>query len=396
MDRSELVCASSGVVSPYVASAPIAALPRDRDAQVLCVPVLLRPGGFLLALPTGSVPPSLLAAGAEADATGMHGPSTTLEVAAVEEDEDASERPVSDSLSVLVVDLSDDALQYLAPYDSEAGLAVVSFDPVHPDRFPSAEDLLVLARSWLRSAAHDRAACYTAAEEEREPEGAPSGGALPGEAKGDGPVGAACFPTGSSASRACSSAALPGSQAKGGPRHALLSGECVWPAVKGEASSHGPPSSGAFGGRRTGQAPGRFGAGQAEGEVSAALAQQSNALAVLVTHLISQASEASADFGGGASGSALSSKGSARREKLQAELANYTGAFMVSVAQAGARRMNPTAPPPRSLDELRSSPAQVTDHLLSGEVDGTLDLLSLMRVAMEQAGQDHGKWEVAS
>ena len=38
--------------------------------------------------------------------------------------------------------------------------------------------------------------------------------------------------------------------------------------------------------------------GQAEGEVSAALTQQSNALTMLVTHLISQASEAS-DFGGG-------------------------------------------------------------------------------------------------
>ena len=163
--------------------------------------------------------------------------------------------------------------------------------------------------------------------------------------------------------------------------------------------------------------------GQVEGEVSAALTQQSNALTMLVTHLISQASEASADFGGGSSGSGLSSKGSARREKLQAELANYTGAFMLSVAQAGARRMNPTAPPPRSLAELRSSPApfrfteyveryggyqhqrelgliqymlcQVTDLLLSGEVDGTLDLLSLMHVAVEQAAQDHGKWEVA-
>ena len=78
---------------------------------------------------------------------------------------------------------------------------------------------------------------------------------------------------------------------------------------------------------------------------------------------------------------------------------------------------------PGSLAELRSSPApfrfteyveryggyqhqrelgliqymlcQVTDLLLSGEVDGTLDLLSLMHVAVEQAAQDHGKWEVA-
>ncbi|CAE7249345.1 FUBP3, partial [Symbiodinium necroappetens] len=261
MDRSDLVCASSGVVAPYVASAPIAALPRDKEAQVLCVPVLLRPGGFLLALPTGSVPPALLAAGAEPEAVGMHGPSTTLEVAAVEEDEDGSERPVSDSLSVLLVDLSDEALKFLVPYDSEAGLSVVSFDPV-------------------------------------------------------------------------------------------------------------------------------------EGEVSAALTQQSNALTMLVTHLISQASEASADFGGGASGSGLSSKGSARREKLQAELANYTGAFMLSVAQAGARRMNPTAPPPRSLAELRSSPApfRFTEYV---ERYGGYQHQRELGLIQYMLCQDHGKWEVA-
>ena len=96
---------------------------------------------------------------------------------------------------------------------------------------------------------------------------------------------------------------------------------------------------------------------------------------------------------------------------------------MVAVAQSGFKRMNPTSPPPRSLEDLRATPSpfkfteyveryggfqsqrdlgliqfmlsQIADLLLSGEVEGTLDLISLMLVAVEQAAQDHGKWDVA-
>ncbi|CAE7257709.1 unnamed protein product [Symbiodinium microadriaticum] len=241
--------------------------------------------GFLLALPTGSVPPTLLAAGAEADATGMHGPSTTLEVAAVEEDEDGGERPVSDSLSVLLVDLSDDALQYLAPYDSEAGLAVVSFDLVHPDRFPGAEDLLVLARSWLRAAAHDRAALYTAAEEEREPQGAP---------QVESPL---WRPAGLKPPK---------------PKRVTHAPQAPVPVLQQPCARrmHPPP----------GPAPFRF-----------------------------------------------------------TEYVERYGGYQQQ----------------RELGLIQYMLCQITDLLLSGEVEGTLDLLSLMHVALEQAAQDHGKWEVA-
>lgn len=40
MDPSELVFASAGLIVPYVAKAPVAAIPRDRSALVLCTPVL--------------------------------------------------------------------------------------------------------------------------------------------------------------------------------------------------------------------------------------------------------------------------------------------------------------------------------------------------------------------
>ena len=66
---------------------------------------------------------------------------------------------------------------------------------------------------------------------------------------------------------------------------------------------------------------------------------------MLVNHLISQASEASGDFSVGFGGSTgLSSKGSAKREKLQEELAASTGAFMLAVAQNGFRGDDARAP----------------------------------------------------
>ena len=65
------------------------------------------------------------------------------------------------------------------------------------------------------------------------------------------------------------------------------------------------------------------------------MAQQGGALTLLVNHLINQAADSSADFGTGAAGSSsLSSKGTARRDRLQAELAEHSGAFMLAV---GAR-----------------------------------------------------------
>ena len=142
---------------------------------------------------------------------------------------------------------------------------------------------------------------------------------------------------------------------------------------------------------------------------------------MLVNHLISQASEASGDFSAGPGGSAgLSSKA---REKLQEELAASTGAFMLAVAQNGFRRMFPAQAVPKTLEEMMQEPraflfsqyleryggyqqqrdfgvmmfmlSQIADQMLAGNYLGAMDRLSLMIVAIEQAAQDSGKWEVA-
>ena len=94
----------------------------------------------------------LRASGAEPDAQGMHGPSTTLEVPAAEEDEVGGERLLDgESLSVLLVDLDESAAAYLEPYDQDAGFQVVPFDPVHPDRFPDVTSPVPGAVPWHTS-----------------------------------------------------------------------------------------------------------------------------------------------------------------------------------------------------------------------------------------------------
>ena len=67
----------------------------------------------------------------------------------------------------------------MQPYDSDAGLSVVPFDPVSPQRFPEVNQLLALTRAWLRTVNDDRTAFYSAVEQEERrawPRGGPGGG----------------------------------------------------------------------------------------------------------------------------------------------------------------------------------------------------------------------------
>ena len=470
MNASELLYASSGLLVPYTVKAPVAGVPRDRDALVLCAPLLQRGGGFLLCLPTGSVPPNLLASGLEAPASGLHGPSTVLEVPALEEDEEGVEEPTSDTLSVLVVDVDDTAAAHMAPYDPADGTSVVPFDPVLPHRFPEVGRLLALTRAWLRAQQDDRLGFYSAVEEgeaglpeEEAPEAAPADpvGAKKAAAK------AKRVTTNQLASQIDQllsamprltdqlqqlgarqqaleervSAAPAGSTQRPKPAHQMpffppknLTG--AGGSASAFASYFGPPpKTGPAKAAAADQAPAHAavspealdpeGADDPQSSsLQGALAQQGSALTLLVNHLIAQASENSGDFGGGAAGSSsLSSKGTARRDRLQAELAEHTGNFMLAVVQMGFRRMYPAGQQPRSLEEVRANPppfrfqdyieryggygqqrdlglvafmvSQIADLLISGEVEGALDSLSLLLVALEQAAQDSGKWEVA-
>jgi len=155
----------------------------------------------------------------------------------------------------------------------------------------------------------------------------------------------------------------------------------------------------------------------AAGSATQALIQQSQAVTALVAHLIGQ--ESFVDLSSGSS-SSLSTKGTAKREKLQSELAHRSGNFMLLVAQAAFRRMRPTDALPQTLKEFQGRSlftryfekqggyqsqrelalvqwmmAHIADCLLAEETKGAQELVSLGMVMIDQACQDGGKWEVA-
>ena len=153
------------------------------------------------------------------------------------------------------------------------------------------------------------------------------------------------------------------------------------------------------------------------GGATHALIQQSQATTALVAHLINQ--DSLVDLSSGSS-SSLSTKGAAKRERLQTELASRSGNFMLQVAQSAFRRMRPTDSLPTELEDFRGGSlftkffekqggyqsqrdlaltqwmlAHIADCLLSEDVKGAQELVALSMVATDQACQDGGRWDVA-
>ncbi|CAE7299501.1 Ttll6a [Symbiodinium microadriaticum] len=428
---AQLLFASEGYVQPFLARPPVGGSPGEPDRQVLCIPVVPRKGGFLLALPVGAVPPNLLAQGNEADAQAMFGPSTTLSVPAMVEEEDGGEVPAGSALEVLVVDLAESACEFLEPYDPLLLIDPVPFSSEAPGSFPEGAQLVSLCKAWARTVAAERTAFYSALEAEVEqgdldPEAAAQARAAPQRQKQKrvttnqlaeqiGSI-SELLPALSNQLQALSEKqqALEQKVAMGVPsaapqpahRQPFALPAAGAPTSKAGAMAQlagvlGPPPKAraepAIPEPAVQEPPSLEGVGEileaGPSPMAAALAQQTEALTQLVGHLI------------------------------QAELSMQTGNFMLAVAQNGHRRMFPTEAVPKSLEELRREPrrftfsqylerhggyqhqkdlglimymvCQVSDMLLAGSEEGALDLLSLLMVCLEQAALDHGKFEVA-
>ncbi|CAE7647543.1 unnamed protein product [Symbiodinium sp. KB8] len=304
----------------------------------------------------------------------------------MEEEEDGGEVPSSGSLEVLVVDFADSALEYIEPFDPFGVTDPVPFSEASPNAFPQGGQLVSLSQAWVRTIMVDRTAFYSAQEADQ-PE---ADGAL-------------------------------------SEKHQVLEDGSRWGAASLAGSLGPPPKAAAAPAAPALQAPlppdALEGVERPEDDPALVLHWRfKQRLSQLVTHLI-QASEASGDFGAGPSSSGLSSRASAKREKLQSELAQRTGNFMLAVAQNGFKRMYPSEAVPHSLEEFGREPrrftfaqylerhggyqhhkdlglimfmvSQVADTLISGSREGALDLLSLLMVCLEQASLDNGKFEVA-
>ena len=153
--------------------------------------------------------------------------------------------------------------------------------------------------------------------------------------------------------------------------------------------------------------------------VARAILQQSAALNSLVAHLTS--SDPISDLSSAASsGTSLSTKGAARREKMQAELSAGASQFFMQLQQQLFRRMHPTRVVPKTEEDLvgsgvtmtsyleryggyRNKPenamvmwmlAHIADASAQGDHHKAREYLALTIAAVEQAAMD-GNWNIA-
>ncbi|CAE7219683.1 unnamed protein product [Symbiodinium microadriaticum] len=281
-------------------------------------------------------------AGLSGDAEAMFGPSTVLTVPAMEEQEDGAEVATESSIEVLVVDFSDATAAYLEPFDplsledpvpfSEEGERIAFYsaqegedealEPADPVEAPAAaakakEKRVTTAQlaeqlgsiSKLLPAISDRLQDLAERQKDLETKVTAQSSAPPPPA---GPAHKQPF-------------ALPTSKAPqvaANPTQALVSALGPPPRSRPLALGAAPEPPLPL------PAPPDDEGGQ-DATTASALAQQTAALTQLVSHLI-QASDGSGDFVGAPAPSGLSSRASAKRERLQAELAQRTGNFMLA------------------------------------------------------------------
>eukprot|EP00435_Cladocopium_sp_Y103_P042614 s3587_g11.t2 len=161
--------------------------------------------------------------------------------------------------------------------------------------------------------------------------------------------------------------------------------------------------------------------GGGDNQVISALAQQSQAITQLVAHLAG-GGDAMADLATSSQspGLGLNTKGVARREKMQSELAMRTSNYFMQVQQQLYKRMYPAKAVPRTVEELAQADVSMTAYLeryggykgardtgltmwivahamdaaAMDDFHATKEYLALLAAALEQSALD-GSWHVA-
>lgn len=152
----------SGFLELYTLAWPPETAVLDDATVSMAMVVLLRPGGLLLALPNGAIPPEELAAAAVQEEDVLLGPHHVFSVPGFRDD--GPDQPEDDQeVDVLVVDVSSEILPAMARYSEVDGATLCFSDD--PSLLPSPEPLLVMVRQWLLMQASTKAAFYSAEEE---------------------------------------------------------------------------------------------------------------------------------------------------------------------------------------------------------------------------------------
>ena len=144
-----------------------------QQRPVLCLPLMQRLAGLLIALPASlSVEAASLSS---SPGQTIIGPLKLVELSLAEEGDDGEDALTDKVVSVLLLDLEEDALTFMSLFDpvADSGLAE-SFEATAPHMIPSGPAALEKAREWTSGEHTPRLTYYSAQEDGAEPPPAPA------------------------------------------------------------------------------------------------------------------------------------------------------------------------------------------------------------------------------
>eukprot|EP00434_Breviolum_minutum_P038829 symbB.v1.2.034454.t5/scaffold4448.1/size41344/4 len=455
--RAIEACSGDLVVEPFASFTEVEIfcigagirIPRSKPAT-MAIPLVARSGGLLIAVPEPYLDNDALLDAALDSHDGVLGPSQEFMSELCEEDDETNLVPLGRTCSVMVLDVSDAALAHFAEYDpvTHDFDSCLSFDNDRPAALPAMTDILEDIKAWIQATAEgSRVHFYSAREEIEEP--APPKAAASRRVPPKKITNQAIMDQLSSLSMQMQALASQQEELRQGATQASVT---PVPVASGllPISSKMPNLSGGL------RPPGSSLASVAKlvgpppktkppdvsnvakdpvvapspiqniettdhSSIVHAISQQSMALTALVSHLAGGDPMSELQMGGaGSSGLSLSTRGAARRERMQQDLAARRSNYFLQVQQQLFRTMFPSQQVPQSEAELVGAGATMTAYLekhggyknqkdqamalwiaahamdcaMMDDMHGCKEFLAILVTCLEQAAHDGG-WGVA-
>ena len=420
------------------------------DAQIFVLPVLSRDGALLIALPLGVLSSEILLDANLLEDDQILGPSKEFSAELLEEQDSGPPRRVGVNCTFVVVDVQEAILAQCREYDpvTDSTDSIIPFASARPSDLPEVRDALVEITAWITSVNDGRLHFYSAREEPGPVSSAKKAApkrvtttqiaqqlaalsarvqllsaqqdAMKETKAKAGQLDTSAIPAGEPVLGVFPTSKIPALSSQlgpSGPQAVSKVATLVGPPPKVRQSLNSPAV--------VVDPPGELGSlPQPEAEkdmtsIVSALSQQSLAITQLVSHLTS--GDAMTELQGGfSSASSTSTKGVARREKMQAELAARTSSYFLQVEQQLFKRMCPARVVPTNVEEIQTAGVSMTaymeryggfkgqrenglaawiaghamDAAASGDFGLTKEYLAILVACLEQATMDGG-WSVA-
>ena len=425
---------------------PLEYISADAPTKCLAIPVLNREGGLLLVLPQDYLLPHALIDAAVGDELSLIGPSISIAGPMLEEDENGMERQISVEGRFLFVDFRDEVLESLTEYDPviDPSEVIQVYSDDHPTAIPDVPSLMSQVNAWLETLGDGPRSNFQSAREEQETE-IPLLPKTPARKAAAKRVSTATLAqqvealtvqlrviaeqqqamTAAQSTPPVTPAAEPMPGAASGVRlPGVSSGLVPGPSV-------GVPKVAQLLGPRTRAPALRPSVVPDTGEtlenmapvveasaMEKALVQQSAVLTSLVAHLTSN--DPMTELASSSTGTSLNTKGAARREKMQQELASGQSNYFMDAQRQIFKKMHPSKALPKDDDDLKKAGVSMCTYLekfggyrnrteagmimwmLSHAMDAAADsdfhrtreYLALTTACLEQATLD-GQWSIA-